>query len=174
MTKGDRARFETFVRGSRAAMVRIARNLSRAAAALDPEDLVEETLERALRQLERGAGPDPLTLAFATTVMTNRYIDLCRKRRSEAAAVPPPEPEPEEEHSEERWRGVGDEQLVKAIQALQPPRVREAYQLHAQGMRYRQIAERLHVPEGTVGSDLSEARKQLRRMLAGGGGDEQG
>ena len=151
-------------------MLRIAQNLCRASG-LDPEDLVEETLERAYRQLERGAGPDPLALPFIATVMANRHIDLYRRRRAEEGAVvpaPPPEeasmPEPEQV---ERWRGVDDAQLQAAVAALAPERIREAYQLHVQGLRYRQIAERLGVPEGTVGSDLSIARRQLRQLLLG-------
>jgi len=74
-------------------------------------------------------------------------------------------PEPEQV---ERWRSVDDRQLLAAVEALAPGRIREAYQLHVEGLRYRQIAERLGVPEGTVGSDLSIARRQLRRLLLGG------
>ena len=171
MKERDRERFESFVQGTRTAMLRIAQNLCRASG-LDPEDLVEETLERAFRQLERGDGPDPLALPFITTVMANRHIDLCRRRRAmegAVAPVPPSEdasmPEPEQV---ERWRSVDDRQLLAAVEALAPGRIREAYQLHVEGLRYRQIAERLGVPEGTVGSDLSIARRQLRRLLLGG------
>jgi len=167
MTERDLARFEAFVRSARPAMVRIAQNLCRASS-VDPEDLVEETLERALRQLERGMAADPLALPFITTVMTNRYIDLCRRKRTVEESVAPSGEELAVTEPEriERWRGVADEQLRVAVAGLQPERVREAFQMHARGLRYRQIAERLGVPEGTVGSDLSEARRQLRRLLS--------
>lgn len=172
MTKGDRERFEAFVRTSRRAMLRIAQNLCRASG-VDPEDLVEEALERALRQLEHGAGADPLALPFVATVMANRFIDLFRRRRAadvsehaapevvldEEVAV---EPEPLE-----RWRSVAEAQLREAMEALRPERIREVYRLHASGLRYRQIAARLGIPEGTVGSDLFDARRQLRRQLLG-------
>jgi RNA polymerase sigma-70 factor, ECF subfamily len=174
MTERDRERFDAFVRDVRAPMLRIARNLCRNDGR-DPEDLVHEGLERVLRQLEHGEGQDPLTLRFVSAVMTNRYIDLCRRKRVEESTLSASEPEAGEEasvpeHEEiEQWRGVSDERLLEAIATLHPRRVREAYEMHAQGLRYRQIADRLGIPEGTVGSDLSEARKQLRKILLNGG-----
>lgn len=171
MTGHERERFDSFVRSVRPAMLRIATNLCRTSGR-DPEDLVHEALERALRQLEHGAGPDPLSLGFISTVMTNRHIDLCRRKRTEDSTLVSKEPEAVEEPSMpdleqlEQWRGVSDERLLQSIAALRPRRIREAYELHAKGFRYRQIAELLGVPEGTVGSDLSEARKQLRKLLA--------
>ncbi|HYV47538.1 MAG TPA: RNA polymerase sigma factor [Myxococcaceae bacterium] len=171
MTKGDRERFEAFVRTSRRAMLRIAQNLCRASG-VDPEDLVEETLERAFGKLEHGAGADPLALPFVATVMTHRYIDLCRRRRAEGVVPEPAAPEAEgevaavpEPEPMERWRSVPDARLREAMATLRPERIREVYRLHATGLRYKQIAERLGIPEGTVGSDLSDARRQLRRLL---------
>jgi RNA polymerase sigma-70 factor (ECF subfamily) len=171
MSEHDRERFEDFVRVMRAPMLRIAQNLCRSSGR-DPEDLVHEALERALRQLERGTGPDPLTLGFISAVMTNRHIDLCRRKRAEqdtlaaSTAELPEEPTMPDPEQFERWRGVSDQRLLEAMAALRPQRVREAYALHAQGLRYKQIGEQLGVPEGTVGSDLSEARKQLRKLLS--------
>jgi RNA polymerase sigma-70 factor (ECF subfamily) len=173
MTEQQRDRFDGFVRVTRAPMLRIAQNLCRNNGR-DPEDLVHEALERVLWQLERGGGPDPLTLPFVSTVMTNRHIDLCRRKKAEDTLVTAA-PESVEEASTpdpedlERWRGVSDERLVEAILTLHPKRIREAYEMHAKGLRYRQIAEKLGIPEGTVGSDLSEARKQLRKFLSNGG-----
>jgi len=174
MTERDRERFDDFVRVMRMPMLRIAQNLCRNTGR-DPEDLVHEALERALRQLERGASPDPLSLGFISTVMTNRHIDLGRRKRAEEQALVAGAPEPSEEsrmpdpEQFEQWRGVSDERFLEAMAALRPRRVREAYELHAKGLRYKEISERLRMPEGTVGSDLSEARKQLRKLLAGEG-----
>jgi len=173
MKNGDRERFEAFVRTSRRGMLRIARNLCRTSG-VDPEDLVEEALERVLRQLECGEG-DPLALPFVTRVMTNRFIDLCRhwRRAGDASEKAPPKVQPggEEVAVEpgpmERWRNVLDAQVQEAVEALEPERVREVYRLHAGGLRYKQIAQRLGIPEGTVGSDLSDARRQLLRRLGG-------
>jgi RNA polymerase sigma-70 factor (ECF subfamily) len=169
MTERELERFETFVRGARTAMLRIAQNLCRASS-VDPEDLVEETLERALRQIERRSAHDPLAIPYLATVMTNRYIDLLRRRRAEASSMAGTKSDEEEvsvldPEPMERWRNVGDEQLRVAVASLRPSRVRAAYELHAQGLRYRAIAQQLGVPEGTVGSDLFDARRQLRRLL---------
>lgn len=147
-------------------MLRAAQNICRASH-LDPEDLVHEALERALRQLESGSGPDPLTVAFVTTVMTNRHIDLCRRRRAsgDTGEPPPEETGAPEADGAERWRVVSDERFQEAISSLRPQRIQDAYRLHAEGLRYRQIAARLGVAEGTVGADLTEARRQLREYL---------
>jgi RNA polymerase sigma-70 factor (ECF subfamily) len=156
-------------------MLRSAQNLCRNTGR-DPEDLVHEALERVIRQLERGSGPDPLALPFVSAVMMNRYIDLCRRTKTEESTLVRSTTVDGEEasmpdHVElERWREVSDERLLEAMDLLRPKRVRDAYQMHAQGYRYKQIAERLGIPEGTVGSDLSEARKQLRKILRTWGG----
>jgi RNA polymerase sigma-70 factor (ECF subfamily) len=174
MKNGDRERFEAFVRTSRRGMLRIARNLCRTSG-VDPEDLVEEALERALRQLERGEG-DPLALPFVTRVMTNQFIDICRHRQRTGDAPEKAAPEVQSGGEEEvvvdpepveRWRNVPDAQVQQAVEALEPERLREVYRLHAGGLRYKQIARRLGIPEGTVGSDLSDARRQLRQRLGG-------
>jgi RNA polymerase sigma-70 factor, ECF subfamily len=169
MTKGVRDRFESFVRTSRHAMLRIARNICRSSG-VDPEDLVEETLERTFQLLERGVGGDPPALKFVIRMMSNRFLDLLRRQRThggtpeqvadvEQEEVVVVEPEPVEQ-----WRSV-DGELSEAMAALEPERIREVYRMHVDGMRYRQIAQKLGIPEGTVGSDLSIARRQLRRRL---------
>jgi len=174
MKNGDRERFEAFVRTSRRAMLRIAQNLCRTSG-VDPEDLVAEALERAFRQMERGAGWDPLALPFVARVMANLHVDKVRRllrraeKTSEQAA---PEGETEKEavvdpEPLERWRSVPDAELREAVDALRPERIREVFRLHSSGMRYKEIALRLGIPEGTVGSDLSIARRQLRRQLLG-------
>lgn len=170
---GDRSGFEAFARRERGVLLGIARRLC-AGGSIDPEDLVQEALERAFRQRARLEGqPDAARRAFTRTAMTNHFLDLCRKRRTESAALPgvdsgaaeesaaaPERPEPE------RWAMISDDQLLAAIDRLHPDRLREAYRLHARGMRYREIARQMEVPEGTVGSWLTGARTQLRQLLA--------
>jgi RNA polymerase sigma-70 factor (ECF subfamily) len=65
----------------------------------------------------------------------------------------------------EKWALVADEDFLAAVDRLRPEKLREAYRLHATGLRYREIARRMEVPEGTVGSWLTGARSQLRHLL---------
>jgi RNA polymerase sigma-70 factor (ECF subfamily) len=54
--------------------------------------------------------------------------------------------------------------LFEAINSL-PEGLRQAYRLHLAGLSYEQIALRLGISEGTVGSRLTLARRQLRERL---------
>lgn len=140
---------------------------------IDPEDLVQEALTRGL--LHHGAlaaQPEPVYRAWLCRAMTNHFLDQCRKRRSELLeqdrpelrlvreGVAAPEPEPMEV-----WEHISEKDFRSAIAQLPNPRVREAYSLHASGLRYRAIALRMGVPEGTVGSWLYQARKELKALL---------
>jgi len=165
MTVRDRELFDSFARTVRPSMLGIAKRLCRGNG-IDPEDVVHDALERVLRSYRDGSAVDALTTAFASTVMTHLLIDMLRRRRNlvltEDLPDAPGEPPGEEE---ERWRKVSDEQVQRGIAALKPPRIREAYEFHARGFRYRAIAGKLHIAEGTVGADLTEARRQLRKSL---------
>lgn len=57
------------------------------------------------------------------------------------------------------------ERVWRAIQALSAPRREIIVMSHFQGMSYKQMAEALEVPIGTVMSRLHYARQALRREL---------
>ena len=169
---GARSRFEDFARRERGVLLGIARKLC-AGGAIDPEDLVQEALERAFRQRHRLDGqPDPARRAFTRTAMTNHFLDLCRKRQTERPAGDDPAVEAvasPERMEEERWAQISDQQFLDAIRKLEPEKLQQAYRLHARGLRYREIARQLGVPEGTVGAWLTGARDQLRALLSEAG-----
>src|SRR5262245_30492301 len=96
MTQQDRERFDGFIRASRAPMLRIAHNLCRNTGR-EPKDVVHEALVRVLKHLERGGGPDPLTLSFVSKVMTHHHSDLFRRKRAQESSLASSGPEPEEE-----------------------------------------------------------------------------
>ena len=167
---GARSIFEDFARRERAVLLGIARKLC-LGGSFDPEDLVQESLERAFRQRARLEGqPDSARRAFTRTAMTNYFLDLCRKRQTERAAADPGpavEAVPAPDRAEpELWAAVSDEQFLAAVKKLKPEKLQEAYRLHARGMRYREIARQLGAPEGTVGAWLTGARDQLRQLLS--------
>ena len=61
--------------------------------------------------------------------------------------------------------------LVDEALSVLSPRTRAVVVLHHEhGYRYREIAEMLGVPEGTVASRLSEGLRRMRRHLEGGRG----
>lgn len=142
----------------------------------DPEDLVQETFERALQDYDRlsqlESGP---FRGWLCTTLNHRFLDLCRRKKTEAtaepelrAAMPDTANSPEDRHLQ-LWTSFSPERFRAAVQSLKP-KYREAYELHAAGLRYREIAERLNAPVGSVGFWISEARKELRQLLEGDAG----
>jgi RNA polymerase sigma-70 factor (ECF subfamily) len=143
---------------------RFARSLAIDAA--DADDLCQVALERALKaeaQWERGTRLD----SWMYRIMRNCWIDevRARKRRSETFVA------------EEEGAGAGDADdrriearvelgnIDRAMAAL-PPEQREVIALIlVEGLAYKEAAELLDLPMGTVTSRLVRGRQALMEML---------
>lgn len=169
MQEAETQQFEAFAQARRPVLVKLARRLC-AGGGIDSEDLVQETLERAYRNFDRLAGePEAAVSVWLSKTLSNRFLDHCRRRRTEVLGIPAlrvvqdnevtVDPEPLE-----RWKRVSPEAFQRAIARLREP-WRQVYELHRAGLRYRPISQQLRVPEGTVGRWLSEARQMLRELL---------
>ncbi|MCP3140857.1 RNA polymerase sigma factor [Pyxidicoccus xibeiensis] len=174
--------FEEFAQRVRPMLLALAKRLC-GHGGIDPEDLVQEALARALvHHAALAHQPEPVLRAWLCRALTNHFLDLCRKRRTEVLEqerdlrLVRGEVEAPDAMSGEAWEHISEKDFRAAIAQLPNPRVREAYELHATGLRYRAIAQRMGVPEGTVGSWLFQARKELKVLLLpltggdGGGG----
>jgi RNA polymerase sigma-70 factor (ECF subfamily) len=133
----------------------------------DAWDLVQDTLERALRRL---APENPQHLRrWLLVVLHNLYLDRCRRARryrnvalTEDALVLEPE---ESEAKEPAWRSVDIADVRSCLERLDP-RLREAYLLQAeQGLCLAEVASRLGVPMATAGTRVFRARRRLRQLL---------
>ena len=134
----------------------------------DAQDLVQDTLERALRNAASLPGHGNLR-AWLLAILRNRFIDSCRRRSRETSRVSPeqledtaaandPEPEP-------AWASITHEQVRAALEKL-PGEFRAVYQLHAIEHRsYAEISAELRIPKATVGTRLLRARKRLKALL---------
>jgi RNA polymerase sigma-70 factor, ECF subfamily len=133
--------------------------------ASDAKDLVQDTMERAVRsygQFQRGTN----LRAWLYTIMARRATDVFRRQKNrnrepiDPAQVPAPEPaEPSV------WTTVSDEQFRRAVQQLKPI-FREVFELHEMhNLQYQDIADRLAIPSSTVGTRLRRARQHLRDLL---------
>lgn len=168
---------EELVREYRPFLLGLARKLC-GGKGVDPEDLVQETFERAFREYERlSRTPEAPLRGWLCATLVHRFLDLCRKRKREMTALPelqaiqPESTRSPEDRYERLWKSFSEERFRAAVQKLKPKH-REVYELHATGLRYREIAQRLGVPLGSVGFWLSQAREALREMLeadTGGG-----
>jgi RNA polymerase sigma-70 factor (ECF subfamily) len=145
---------------------RFAHALSRNGA--DADDLTQAALERALRSREQWQ-PGSRLDSWLYRIMRNLWIDNARARlRKEKSEAP-----------EEEGQTVGDDprsamdaaiDLKRAMAAMErlPDEQREIVALILiEGFGYREVAEMLDLPIGTVSSRLVRGRTTLLAMLGG-------
>ena len=138
----------------------------------DAEDLVSDTLLRAFERWEQYRLGTNIR-AWLFTILYHVFVS--RKRRVDAREVQQHEdadgwtahePVGEADPEGRFYDSFLDEEITRAIATL-PDEYRSAVLLSdVQGLRYAEIAEVLHVPEGTVKSRLFRGRRILQRKLA--------
>jgi RNA polymerase sigma-70 factor (ECF subfamily) len=126
-------------------------------------DLVQETLLRALRRRDQfRIGTDIGT--WLVTILTNLYFDYLKHLKVERRAEPALAASDAAEDTS-LLSTIPDAKLYAAIQALEPE-LREVVELcYLQQLRYRDAAQRLNLPIGTVGTRLKRAREILHVLL---------
>lgn len=125
----------------------------------DADDLLQGTLERLL---ERGAPGDADIHKWAFRVCRNKWIDEMRSRNVRAAQNIDEMPDAAVLDGESAIEvHIELSQAEKAIASL-APEFREVLMLVAvEGMKYKEAAELIGIPVGTVMSRLARARQQL-------------
>jgi RNA polymerase sigma-70 factor, ECF subfamily len=130
----------------------------------DAADAGQETFVRAFTHLAKYDRTRPL-LPWLLTIARRLCIDHQRARRHEAAAVEVPDlgNAPVEPHVSAREELA---LLARAFETL-PEGPREALALfHFQDLSYKEIAETLEIPMGTVMTWIHRGRDALRQALA--------
>jgi RNA polymerase sigma-70 factor (ECF subfamily) len=170
----DRAReFETVALVHLDALYRTALRLTHNRA--DAEDLVQEACLRAFRSFHRFA-PGTNCRAWLFTILRNAFLNRVRNEGREmlegqstlvdAALENAVEPSAARDNPEEEFlQTVLHGDVDRALRAL-PLFFREAVILaDLEGLTYRELAEVLNCPIGTVMSRLSRGRRLLRESL---------
>lgn len=139
-------------------------------------DLVQETFLRALKAADRfedqGQGVRPwMYRILFNTFYTKRKRDhrgpvsVAEFFEEESRETLPNEPPPAWDISSFDWDHV-DERLKAAVESLKPEYRAVLLLWGVEGMKYREIAEIIEAPLGTVMSRLHRARKLLADALA--------
>lgn len=153
-------RVEHWTRRHRPLLQSLARRWCRSP--LDPDDLVQDTLERALRT------PLPVDTnerAWLSRVMRNLFIDRLRQQATRRELLER-EAVPTSAAGEPAWWEQLTEADVRAEVARLPPQQRVTFELFTfAGKSYDEIAEQLGISKNTVGTRVLRARQTLRARL---------
>ena len=168
--------FETEALSFLDALYRTALRMTRSEA--DAEDLVQETYIRAFRFRQQFT-PGTNLKAWLFRILTNTFINSYRRRQAQPeftelddvdefslyrkmsdlrAASASPDPETE------FLNGLVDTEVKDALGDL-PEKFRSVVLLDVEGFSYKEIAEMLGIPIGTVMSRLHRGRKFLQKRL---------
>jgi RNA polymerase sigma-70 factor (ECF subfamily) len=124
------------------------------------EDLTQETFLKLHVQLTDGTTPDNVRawlFRVATNLALDRQKSQIRSLVRELAHAPAALPVDFRTHVEQR------QQVSRALARL-TPRMRQVLLLHAEGFRYREIAEIAGIEVGYVGVLLQRARAEFRKI----------
>ena len=176
--RGDPAAFETVAREHAPGLFRLALRLC--GNRDDAEDLVQETLVRALPALRRFEGRAKLSTYLARALgnlwknrlrskSRSRLVDWFAGRRREDETAPEPDVVDPAPSALERMESADlGERVRAAVQRLEPARRWVLLLREVEELSYEEIAETIGAPVGTVRSRLARARADLRALLGEG------
>lgn len=163
--KGDLEAFGDLVNRHQAALVRYLMHVVSHPA--DAEDVAQDALLRAYKALKdfRGQSTFKTWLYQIATNAARTHLDKRRRRREDQAADAEREDLEVASSEQVERRIVAHDQLRRALAEL-PDDWREAVVLRdIEGLEYREIADALQIPIGTVESRIFRGRQRLKQLV---------
>jgi RNA polymerase sigma-70 factor, ECF subfamily len=141
----------------------------------DAEDLIQETFARAFSAFHQ-FNPGTNLKAWLYTILTRTFYTSCRKRRREPVRVLAsdiqdgltslrPVVQPIRSAEAEAMDKMTDSDIMRALRGLPECFKAVIYLADVEGYRYREIAELMNTPIGTVMSRIHRGRRMLRAGL---------
>jgi RNA polymerase sigma-70 factor, ECF subfamily len=143
----------------------------------DAEDLVQETYARAYASFHQFRDGTNLR-AWLHRILTNTFISSYRKKQREpvlsTAGIEDWQLARAQSHTAAGMRSaedlaldhIPDASVIRALRQLPADFRMAVYLADVEGFEYREIAEIMHCPIGTVMSRLHRGRSKLRALLA--------
>jgi RNA polymerase sigma-70 factor (ECF subfamily) len=129
------------------------------------EDLVQATLERALRHADRFVMGTNL-LAWLTRIMRNLFADNLRHRGCENRAAPPaPEAAGPVQERDDPLDLLNGNDVKEATAELLEIYRRPFEMVYFENRSLREVARELSIAPSTAGTRIFRARRMLRRLL---------
>lgn len=122
----------------------------------DREDAIQESILTALQKRER-LRDDGALRAWVVRILVNNCYDILRSQKRETSLPP---------DQAEIMRWDADLMMRDLLLGLADEYRLPLMLFYAEGYRIREIAEILHLPQGTVQSRLHRAKKLLRQSMA--------
>jgi RNA polymerase sigma-70 factor (ECF subfamily) len=128
----------------------------------DAPDLTQQVFLQAFRKISQFSGRAQVGTWIYRIAVNEALQHLRRSNRTRTSSL---EREPMD-HSSDRSENVDDKELLgRALDRLDPD-LRSTFLLReVEGLSYSEISEALKIPEGTVGSRMNRARRELKQHL---------
>jgi RNA polymerase sigma-70 factor (ECF subfamily) len=130
------------------------------------DDLVQDCIERALRQSAQ-LREMPRLSGWLKRILHNLYIDEIRRRRSRGKEQDITELMDHVELSAAPSESGAIREFMRAVNLLSVEHRQILLLVSVEELNYREIAEELSIPIGTVMSRLARARERLRSVMEG-------
>ncbi|MDV6030684.1 MAG: RNA polymerase sigma factor [Phycisphaera sp. RhM] len=143
---------------------RVFRLMVRMVGQQDADDLTQQTFVRAFTKLKQFSGESKFE-TWLYRLATNEALQHLRREKHRRTKELVVEPTVRQTDNVEQ-----DERVAMVRQALDQldPELRAIFTLKEEsGLSYQEIASTLGIPEGTVGSRLNRARRELRNLIDG-------